>query len=921
MKRCCFFLVLVLLTAGAVAAPEAELGPRETRMAAARCLMTGDYASAIPLLQQLIQWFADAKNKNLALETEATYFHLALCHFLLGHFPEASPAFEDYLKKYPRGSHSTEAAVYLGDCARFALDYPKALKAYQNAIATCSLDNDWSTDVNCSMARCALAKDDWKAAIPLLRKVYDQAPDDQRANWAATLLTVAYLKERQLSKIYELVPGLLRPNSFASRSAAFNLAALEAGDDLFAGDQYRDALWIYRLVFPKELIISRAKQQVERLQKLVEVLRQSSEPRYRELMRTEEYIGELEEELKAMDGLADYSTQLQFRVGRAYLETRRVWEARAIFLDLHEQADGDTAEECLFLAFQCAVQIQPWDDAFKAADAYRKKYPQGKFVDQVTLTIGHMHAMRRDWPTVIRYLTDVLKDRPKHESIAECMFLIGYAYFQEENYANAATWLNRLNTEYPQNDRREEVCYWLGMAQLFNKGYDAALKEFTAFLRDYPKAVYREDATFRHAVCRYGLGDFKGAEQELAAFAPAFPRSKLVGEAWMMLADISGFFGDSPKAVSRYKEALKFELNIELYNYCTFRATEMLYDMKDFRAILAHLKPYMAQNREDSNIPLAVYWTGRALWEMEQREEALNTYRDSLKKYGSDRKALGIDLILDEWIGHAKKMEPDVQAAAWKGMTAMLAEAEAANETALALRLRRGFLFRVGITPEEKEKLLAQLVCEASLAAAPAVVLELIMDEAPKRGDIPLAVKAAEGIVRDFAETEYGLSARMFLARQAAARKDYPVAEEHLNIIRQLFAADPVAADALLLLGNVYLEQQRYDEADKCFENILAVREWRGPVWPAALYGRGECARQRRQFDKAAAYYERIYVMYSRYRDWTGKGYLRRAECLERLQQPDKAKEVLQEMLATVDLRDSEAGKQAQQALTHLEKQ
>lgn len=916
-------VALLLLAGATVLAQDSDLGPREARIQVNRLLTAGDYASAIPLLQQLIKWFSESKNKNIILEMEATYFHLGLCNFFLGRFAEANKGFDDYLKKYPRGAHCVEAAVYTGDGYRFSNDLAKAVKAYEHALATYPLDADWRADVLGSLVRCALAQDDWKTAIPLLQKLYTVAPDDARASWAATLLTIAYLRERQYDKIYNLVPYLLRPNSFASRSAAFNMAALEAGDELFAEEQYRDALWIYRLVFPKATIESRCQRHLTRLQKDAEILRQSGDGQYRELMRTQEYIAEVEAELKAIQEVQDYSEELAFRVARAYMETRRVWEARAAFLDLHQALEGDKAEEALSLAFHCSVQIEPWDEAFQIGEDYLGKYPEGRWYDQISLTMGQMHALKKDWPAVIELLTRVLAAHPKHESAAECLFLLGYACFMEEKYVEAVTWLRRLNTEYPEHDRVEEATYWLAMSLLFNKGYEQALKEFGDFLAGFPDSPYREDATYRHAVCQYGLSRFGPAEQELLRFVQAYPRSILAGEAWMMLADIvanNPVAGNLQQAVRRYQKALEHELNIELYNYCSFRCGEMLSDLNDFPGLISHFQAYLKRDRPESNRPLAVYWIGKALWQMDKRAEALAYYRESLAAYGKDRMALGIDLILDEWIGRTKSAPPELADQAWKDLRELMAKAEAEQQTALLLRLQRGFLYRPGITDEAREGLLRQLVRAENLDVAPVVVLELIMDEAARRGDPDLGIKAAETIIRDFPETDTGLAARMHLARVYAERRQYDAAEAQLNVIRQVFATSPAAAEALLLLGRMYMEQKRFEDADRCFESILGVREWRGPLWPEALYGRGECARQRRQYDKAAAYYERIYLLYAHYRAWTAKAYLRRAECLVRLREPDKAREVVAEMLANPELKDSEEAKEAQTLLAEISK-
>ena len=57
------------------------------------------------------------------------------------------------------------------------------------------------------------------------------------------------------------------------------------------------------------------------------------------------------------------------------------------------------------------------------------------------------------------------------------------------------------------------------------------------------------------------------------------------------------------------------------------------------------------------------------------------------------------------------------------------------------------------------------------------------------------------------------------------------------------------------------------------------MKEWRGPLWPAALCGRGESALMKHDYEKACAYYERVYVMYSHYASRCAKAYLQRAKC------------------------------------------
>jgi tetratricopeptide (TPR) repeat protein len=200
--------------------------------------------------------------------------------------------------------------------------------------------------------------------------------------------------------------------------------------------------------------------------------------------------------------------------------------------------------------------------------------------------------------------------------------------------------------------------------------------------------------------------------------------------------------------------------------------------------------------------------------------------------------------------------------------------------------------------------LLNDIVRPENLPVAGAGVMELMLDTAEKRGDTNLAVNVAETIIKEFTETDYALAARVFLAKVAIGAKEYKTAIKHLTVIREVYATSPEAADALILLGDLYIKMNKYKDADDCYKAVLGVREWRGVLWPTALYGRGECSRLQRNYEEASAYYERIYLLYGQYRNWTAKAYLARAECLATLRLYQKAIETLQEMISLPDLKD-----------------
>ena len=894
--------VLAALVAAAALSAGAQDNVRETRQAAQAALTQGAFGDAIPLLEQLVEWLKSSTAPSIIAELESIQYNLGLCHFLVGDFPGARKAFDEYLEKYRRYPRASQVAVYIGDSFRFEQNVKEALPAYQKALATYQYDADWEADVHVCMAKCHLAQEQWKEALPLLLQVFNQAPDFDRRNWAAALLAISYLKDGQLDPVYRMMPYLLRPGSFASRSVALNVTALEAGDARFADEKYRDALWIYRIVYPRDVIEANARKQLELMQRRAAWLRKSP-GQLRRLIRAQEGIGELEQELAALKDVKDYDTELAFRVARSYFETRRYRESRDLFYELYRNGPRDRAEECLYLSFMSAGQLQPWDRAFTLGHEYLKAYEgSSNFYDSVSLTVGQMYANLQDWTNVIAELTTALRIHPKHEQVGECLFLTGYASFMEEKFADCAATLKRMNQDYPKNDREVDGTYWIGMALMFDKDYEGALLYFSQLLADFPNSTYEEDATFRAATCDFGLSRFDVAERKLRDFVTRWPKSKLLGEAYVMLGDCGGTAGRLVEAVRDYLQVLHNDVNIEQYNYGIFRAAEMLQEMKDYDRAVNLLQEYVQRKRDGSNLPMALHGIAQAMWAKGDQDQALTFYRTAVEQYGGDRKELGVDMLLEDWVGKVRAAKADVARVQWQALRALEEKATAARNRTLALRLRRVLIYSTELTEGEKGVLEQSLYLESNLPVASPGLLETILRQAQRKQNQDLLLKTARQIVADFPETDYGIEARMILGRDAVARGDTAEALRHLDIVREVFATSPEAGEALMLIGDLRRQAGDWEAAETAYTSVLGVKGWR-QWWPAALYGRGENARGRKDYRAAAACYERIYVLYAGHVSWCAKAYLARAECLRELHEGQKAVETLDEMLRLPDLQ------------------
>lgn len=887
------------------------------REAAGKAFAAGEFADALPFLEQLIEVQGASKDPAVVSSLERVYYNAAMCKFFIGDFAGAKASYERYNAKYKRGTFLHESYVYIADCLRYMNKPQEAIRQYELALKTFRYQVDMRTDIYAAIARCHLAQGDWMASVAPLKKALATAPDHMRRNRAATLLATAYLKTMDLEEIYKIVPALLTRDSLASRSIAFNMAALEAGDQLFGDERYREAFWIHRLVYPYDEIMEKTESYIDQLKKIIaNAQRYVSNPR--RLMRYNEWLADSEEELKQLqENVENYDAELMFRIARGYMESKRFREACELFLRMNAVGGEERREESLYLAFMCAVQWKPFTRAYQIGRKYMDDHPDGEWYDQITLIMGQMMGSEQDWAGVVRHLSEVLQVRPNHQQAAECLYLLGYSHFMLEEFEQSRVRLMEIRTRFPQCELMPDAVYWTAMAYIFDGDFESGEKDFTELINKYPDCRYIADAKYRRGVCSYALGVYDVAEERLASFMAEYPSHELLAEAEMTRGDIAGAVGRLDDAVAFYRGAMNVttnELNIEQYNHCAFQTGEILFDSEKYADIREHFTEYIRRNREESNIPLAVYWIGRAMLQQGELTGALKFYRDATLRFGKDRMSVGVDMILDEWVAASRKCNPQESKVAWEDIGYVVRNAKSSGDAVSALRFERLNLYRPGLKPAERERILDGLCQIENLTNASPAVLETMLDTAKDRCQTNFAIRVANQIIKDFTETDYALDARALLADMALAQaagepagspraeKLYGGAIRNLTVIREVYATSPEAATALLKLGEIYTMQGKTEDADQCYKEVLGVRDWR-PLWPKALFGRGACSEKRGEWLKAAAYYERIYVMYSGYREMTAKAYLARAKCLRRGYETKKAAETLRAFIEQEDLR------------------
>ncbi len=155
-------------------------------------------------------------------------------------------------------------------------------------------------------------------------------------------------------------------------------------------------------------------------------------------------------------------------------------------------------------------------------------------------------------------------------------------------------------------------------------------------------------------------------------------------------------------------------------------------------------------------------------------------------------------------------------------------------------------------------------------------------------------------------------------ARSPIKKKDYPKALRYFTDGTDKIAAAQKLKEISLGRAKALLALGKLDEAKKAFEQVAAVREWRGEVTACSVYSLGQIAAKRGKWAEANAYFQRVYVGYQKFLPWVAKAYIASGESFEKLGKTQEATNTYRELLRNEKLANFAEATEARKRLEAL---
>jgi len=693
--------------------------------------------------------------------------------------------------------------------------------------------------------------------------------------------------------------------------ANFQILALRLGEKLLEEGRPRDAIRALQNIWPRERLITRQRGKLGEIKARLVAIERSPHPDVFARNQQQQLQREVEKELADLEKIPSFDASVRFRMATAFHRQDRFREC-AILLDdmLHQMKPDPVVETASLSALQSWMAAERYDKAVDASRLFEKNFSASKSLPLVLYLRGTAQQKAGSYDEAIKTLAQLQEKFPSSDQAQRAVFMTGFTQLLAERNDEAADTFRKFLEKNERHELAEAGHYWLGSALAFAKKYPEAREVLGAHTEKFPTGSLRSAAAFRNAYCAQSIKDYAQAEKELKQLLQDFPQSQESAEARLMLGDALLAEGKSDEGKEVYASVPSGTGHS--HEEAQFKMAKVLKLEEDFEGIRELMNKYLQAYPRSPRAAEALYLIGQSWRQQDQPEKAAAEYWKAINQFGDDPEAGSVEEMFVA-LGKSHKSETEQRdylaelrslrdRAASEGKKVLvvrtiwaLSQAVKKSDPALA-----GSLLREAAAlakPENTDPMILADFAAAQMSAATSV---------PETNESATRKAKAAQLYRDLlkwhpraAQKDKALAA---LAQFALDAGDTQAALDYYGRLERDAPWSPLMGDALMTRARLELEAGRNDQAAGAYTRLLAAEGVSGKLKAQALLAIGDIEMARSQPKLAIPYYQRIYILYGKWRETVADAYLRSGEAFEQLQDKEAARKTYEELLSNEDL-------------------
>ena len=732
-----------------------------------------------------------------------------------------------------------------------------------------------------------------------LPKFRDLAPE--AASRAVVLQLYARLEADQPTEALALIEAEFPRMAEMTQVISFQSLALQLGSRFLEEEKWYEAISCLQRIWPAARLLEYQANKVTEIEQRIAVLeaRPNSQST---VFQLKSILKRVAREVEGFREFKSFDAALRLRLATAFQGLERYRESALILEDMLATMDPEPLVATATLAqLQCWMEIRRWPKAIEAAERYEEVFGKSG-ADLATVLLLKAEALREsnDHGAAQLAYGELVKQFPESPLAPKAQFMQGFLYLQQDDTDGALFQFEQVRKKYPKSDMVEDAAYWTGMGHSFAGLYAEARDLLTQYLEDYSKAKYGKEATFRIAVCTFSLAEYPEALALLNQFVEKNPGDEMNDEANLLIGDAYLGEGEIEPGFAAYEKVRPTAGRF--FEEAWFKKGHAYKLLEEYDKMRAHFRTFVESYPDSARMPEAVYWVGWTFLNEDDIAAARDIYWETIDRHGNDA---AMNTLTDVLMALPKvysgpegtedlltKLDTTKRRAASAGELVLAARAGWAKAQVLGKKHPESAqteLLEIAkwIDPKEENPLVSVDVAEALLAAG------------NERTGRELLVNTRKWHPRAAQRDRIYLA----LGDLAARDGDKPAAIGFYERFERETGASLRLAEVRLAKARLLFEMKRSGPAREALESVLTTETAPAALKAEALLALGQSYVESREHQKAIVYFERLYVVYGKFTELNARAYWARGQSLEKLSLGREALATYEEMVARDDLR------------------
>tara|TARA_B100001971_G_scaffold133286_1_gene123059 strand:+ start:20406 stop:23423 length:3018 start_codon:yes stop_codon:yes gene_type:complete len=535
-----------------------------------------------------------------------------------------------------------------------------------------------------------------------------------------------------------------------------------------------------------------------------------------------------------------------------------------------------------------------------------EEFPDGAFVESVDYWSGMAYLFAGDFSRALAAFESLIEENPGSIYYVEARFRRGVAYFGMGEYSSARDIITAWVSSSPGHPLQPEAHVFLGDLDAMDAAVESALAHYAQVEALGGSQALIDHAYFESASLLLANQAYAELDELLLRYLDHFPQSTASAAAVLKLAEASLDRGRIRKAFEYYRDGIErfgdgittdhVDQLIDAWWDTDARVRQRSVQTTDFIDRLLTDEVFRSEMLYDRVAQIAYFnehpQIPKALQEALVIRQPL--YQQLIEATAMGARSAGELLDISDYEALAviqrgvdAQLSQLPEAAPASVFKEMRESALATGQHALALRLLRILNLRADI-----ELSPAQLGQAEADLASPATLVWIAHIKAP---DDPYAARAWLQQVIEQAPESGAAASALFELGQLEMELGYfdQAADFYGRILDDYFGAAHSRRAAMLRADALRLAR-RYQAAVEAYSIIINQRDWRGVLWAEATFKIGLCFLELNETGKAQGFFERTYLAYAGYPEWSAKAVLESAQLLEEQGETESARNTYQ---------------------------